>query len=821
MTSIAPESSRKSQKKAGDTVVGADVRDAVRVWAEGIRGAPRNLDDMVVLLKEEEEVILRVATELHRREVVEERGPADRSRRPTARRTDPRTIDPWTLSPADLRLVTEDVDTCVGCGGRGGAACAACSGSGAAPCTTCGGATATPGSPPCPLCRGGGKLACGVCAGRGGGPCGGCGGSGVQLVWLTYAETTRVDVSIVPQSPLLALHEQLAEPRILAKSDLAPFTILAAAMAQGGIPSSALAYDEYERLQERAPPVDRRQDRVGQQQYLRFAAVRRELAYDMCGVRARLVLSGASCAVETTPESLVPIHRRMIAWSIASFCIVMAGVIAAAVLFGPTSYFLKANAIVALLMALSVLFASGFVAGFLRILGPRLKLGRFTMLEKIAAIGMFLPLGGIVAVKVFTRPSAAEAREYLAAGNAPKTELCIAALEATNTEPTEVAALKDDVAYVAAQALKGDDRLAKLDQIAAAGGARAVAAENEARQERIERVRALLAERKTTDALDLIAKLFGGGDVHPEIRDLRGAVHDVELEQCATDPCRFIAARRAEREMPTPAREARVNDFRVKLSDSISGSDIPGESVLARLRRLRTLEATAQSIAAVATADDAELVGRAKAAGKWAAEQREKVPLLGADEATLAELLGVLDEKMHVTFQGVAVYLSMDKSRRCNGIYVVGETRDARKQGLKSEYLPAIILSKALGRPAMLHKPGDESSTKASWTEDGHPVVARFREGTFAELSVGDAVSGAAVSKPRPLGPAKLPLLSLVAFPGGEIFVDGVSAGRDATAPMKLKLGKHEIKIKNRVLGENVENLEIRDTDPSVVTLVW
>jgi hypothetical protein len=63
--------------------------------------------------------------------------------------------------------------------------------------------------------------------------------------------------------------------------------------------------------------------------------------------------------------------------------------------------------------------------------------------------------------------------------------------------------------------------------------------------------------------------------------------------------------------------------------------------------------------------------------------------------------------------------------------------------------------------------------------------------------------------------------VQLVAFPGGEIFVDGKSVGYDATGPLKLKPGAHEVTVKNRFLGEHKQTVDVAEGQSGKIVLAW
>jgi hypothetical protein len=63
--------------------------------------------------------------------------------------------------------------------------------------------------------------------------------------------------------------------------------------------------------------------------------------------------------------------------------------------------------------------------------------------------------------------------------------------------------------------------------------------------------------------------------------------------------------------------------------------------------------------------------------------------------------------------------------------------------------------------------------------------------------------------------------VQLIAFPGGEILLDGKPVGYDATGPVKIKPGTHEVTIKNRFLGENKVTIEISEGQTGKIVFNW
>jgi hypothetical protein len=63
--------------------------------------------------------------------------------------------------------------------------------------------------------------------------------------------------------------------------------------------------------------------------------------------------------------------------------------------------------------------------------------------------------------------------------------------------------------------------------------------------------------------------------------------------------------------------------------------------------------------------------------------------------------------------------------------------------------------------------------------------------------------------------------VQIVAFPGGEIFLDGKQVGYDATGPMKLKPGSHEIVVKNRFLGQETRSIDVSEGQTGKIVVNW
>lgn len=72
-----------------------------------------------------------------------------------------------------------------------------------------------------------------------------------------------------------------------------------------------------------------------------------------------------------------------------------------------------------------------------------------------------------------------------------------------------------------------------------------------------------------------------------------------------------------------------------------------------------------------------------------------------------------------------------------------------------------------------------------------------------------------------PPPPPKPAIVSLVAMPGGRIFVDGKLLGVDATPPIALKPGSHVARVENRFLNGGNEVVQLEEGQTGVVYIDW
>ena len=730
------------------TTSAEEIRAALLRWGRTVFGAPARLDALVTAIDECDEELVRVATSVVRRELVAERCPASPHQRGAGAATDARAIDPFAVTLAELRARTECEAPCSGCQGSAQVTCGGCAGSGRARCPGCAGTghivryyKKSSRVIQCPDCRTKGTVRCAPCGSSGRVVCGTCHGSGRELRWWGYRESARTEVRLSSDSPVLAAHGALREPRPLQSQDLAAFTTRVVKEAFGPLRGEHLAPEDEAVCQQLTPALDPQTERIKHEQLARFTVLRRDVAYEMCGARGRVVLSGAQLAGGSTAEALGPIRARLRWWAAAACVVAFLGVQYCAWWAGPTAYFDDTNAVLAVAVALGALAALVGVGGVLRALRPGFRWWALRRVDAVAAGVLAVALFVCPLIRELGRPTIAEARVALSSDDPARARRVAEALEAT--EPSRaVSTLVEDIDLREARSLSGDARLSRLDDAAARDGARAAEARGLARRHRLDEVNALLAGHQPDAALDRLDRWSAALPNDPEAAELRARAHDERVSRCADDPCRVVAGRASVGAHATPARQTALATVRQRLLRALTArTPATGDAAVdvPAWRALSTLAASANGIQG-----DTELTSTARAADAWAAEQRGQVTLLGAPITAVEDILGRTPggalAPAWPDLSGVAVYLARSGGR-CTGLYAVGATEGARALTGREAGLQR-LMAQAIAQPgATIHAAPATGRSRgvARWSEGRTRVTGRWRDGTLVELVIGEA----------------------------------------------------------------------------------
>jgi hypothetical protein len=74
---------------------------------------------------------------------------------------------------------------------------------------------------------------------------------------------------------------------------------------------------------------------------------------------------------------------------------------------------------------------------------------------------------------------------------------------------------------------------------------------------------------------------------------------------------------------------------------------------------------------------------------------------------------------------------------------------------------------------------------------------------------------------PTPPPPPRPAIVSIVAFPGGHIYVDDKLRGVDATAPISLSPGVHRVRVENQFLGSGTAYVTLEEGQTGSVNVEW
>lgn len=719
------------------------IENAVTTWARSVFSAPRRLDELVTGVESRDEIIERVATHVVRRELREVKA-ATSERRSTRPRVEPSLVDPFAHTHDTLKADSEYVAQCGACRASGLMACGACHGTGHGRCPSCHGTgkerSAKTGRPiKCKSCKATGSAPCRNCAGQGRVHCHACLGSGHQLAWLSFEQGQRWEIAVPTSNPIVVAHPALRQGRPMNPGDLATMTVVFERSHQGPLDLRELAEPDRQTVHRQLEQLDPRLERVQFQQYLKLAALRRDVTFEMCGTKATLSLTGTHLVGATTPEVLRPIRRRLYAWITLCSLVCLAGLVLRGSVLGSSSYFRAANGASGLLVAGAVGCAIPAAGALLRSWRGGLRFHPIRLAARLWSAGAGVAFASIIALGLAARPDPAEAQRALAVDDVARAREVVRALAEQNGATRETQELEDRVALAEAGRLAGEDRLKLLDAVAARRGTAAGGAAADARAQRLDQVRQLIATQHPDEALALLDREFAGDHTVP-VAEERARAHEATLAGCTTVACRLGEAVQARDARTTPERIAAFDAAHARAVEALASEQVDAKQVLPRLQQFRQLRDAGAAIAKVAAADP-ELQARARKAADLAEAGRAAVPLLGNEIAVAEELLGSSTTgpggAPSIALDGVTVFLSLDRKGRCTGVYAVGDK--ASERAIQSSTWPAArLLSQAVGRASTLPPLTGSQTTTRSYA-GGAPVVVRWVGVGPVELRIGDA----------------------------------------------------------------------------------
>jgi hypothetical protein len=576
------------------------------------------------------------------------------------------------------------------------------------------------------------------CAGEGSVHCETCLGSGHQLAWLAFKQSERWEISVPVSNPTVIAHRALREARAIAPDDVATLTTVVERTANGPLDVRELDEAAQHAVRGQLAQIDPRLERIQQQQYIRLAALRRDVTFEMCGIKATLSLTGTQLAGATTPEVLRPIKRRLYAWIALCAVVVLIGVLLRKTMLGSSTYFDTANSAAGWFVVLAAACAIPALGAILRSWRGGLRFHPIRRSTKAWSSVVVGALASIVVVGAAARPSPTEIQQALASHDLARARSVVEAVKESGAT-RDAMDLEDRVTLAEAGSMTGDERLKRLDAVAARKGAAAGGAASDARALRLDEVRQRIAAHRPAEALAILDRWFTDDHSEP-VAEERARAHEVAMAACSSIACQLGEAVEARGARTTPERIAAVDAARTRAVAALDPAQVDAKPTLQRLRQLRQLGDAGASIGRLA-AGDADLATRAHRAVVLAESERAAVPLIGNDLSVAEELLGKAAKRQgdvpSIALDGVAVFLVLDRNGRATGLYAIGDKTGDRE--LKSTSWPAsTLLSQTLGRPSTLPVLRSGETASRSYL-GGTPVVVRWMEAAPVELRVGDA----------------------------------------------------------------------------------
>jgi hypothetical protein len=560
-------------------------------------------------------------------------------------------------------------------------------------------------------------------------------------VWLEFDERVQVVVRFLQESPILAAHRYLCEPRPLIPRDLEHFTPLVTIAHGGNIPRDELEPEDAEALAQISPRVDPRLERVTSQQFVKCGVVRRDVRYEMAGATGTVALSGAGLLGASTPDALKPIHRRLIALAGAGVVSMLLASWLHSAFSRPTPYFATVNSWITRVALVGVVAAIVAASDTVRRLRPGFQWWPARRGELIAAGVLIAAFGSVPILALAGRPSVAEARAAVASGDLARAAVVVEALNETRTSP-DVADVVGQLGLAEASALEGDARIAKLDEITGHGGPHASEAHDRAAQARLDSVRAALAARRPGDALAMLDRWTAELATTPGVRDVRAEALDQKVALCSDAVCSFLGARAADAASTSPPRLQALSAARQQLLAALEPKEASDADALRRVRALRS--AATLGAAALAATPDQEIAAKSNAALSGLDAELSKVTLIGSSVALVDEVLDRPTPGSPLSrwqdLDGVAVFPAA-VAGRCTGIYVVGAAAGSRSLAGKEAGVKRLLARATAQATAALQPPpaSAKEHDTSRWVEGQTPVMARWKNGALMELRVGAA----------------------------------------------------------------------------------
>lgn len=127
---------------------------------------------------------------------------------------------------------------------------------------------------------------------------------------------------------------------------------------------------------------------------------------------------------------------------------------------------------------------------------------------------------------------------------------------------------------------------------------------------------------------------------------------------------------------------------------------------------------------------------------------------------------------------------------------------------------PLLLVPPRIEQPSLLLAHRSHSSHRSHRSHSSHSSGGYRGGGSY-----GGDDSPPAVAAPAP--PPKPARVTLVAYPGGRISVDGKLVGTDSTGVLVLQPGRHDVRIENRFVGDTEQQIDVAAGQTGIVLVKW
>ncbi|WP_338864766.1 hypothetical protein [Myxococcus stipitatus] len=710
-------------------------------WARRLPVPPPTPTDFIRSVEPKARRACRLYSTITERQVVWKEGATQGSPPVTGVRRQADGVDPWAETHASLRESSLSVLACMPCGGQGTVSCPNCGGKEHVACSNCGGSRkaygyasngsrrlmncrscGAKGLVQCPSCRSG-RVFCSTCQGR-----------GRQQRWLEFVESVRFDF-------LVMLEDEELRRLVWTKGDMEKDAKLVGEISANSVLTreKVAPHLPEDWLQEHWGKTQvglKPRERVTSQSFQIFEAPAARVSYAIADAPPTTIeFEGQRMlAPPLSADQQFAARARKVRAARAILLALAVGVPLLYLLRG--AYFWNASLVaLSAFLGASAILAEHFVRD--GTLGRKTKARTWGIGAAVSAL-----LAGIMAVT--SEPSLDDAQRHIKEGRLDDAHMELLALGGPKAPKLQQAWADLHLAH-ALRARRVDEVV--KDALMLKPGTRARATVDQHLQsltrqhvlDALGRKDAASASTVLSSARPVLELGFA-----KDIGELTARIHDTEHEACTTDACRWKTVAAALRAEPTPSREQRLGQVRSTLVGQLTPAPRPKAATLEWVQHLH--KTTALAIELGDTPSDVKLGEQARQAAEWAREEKERIPLIGAERAVAIALLhltaGSTPNILTKTTASISLSCAL-KDGRCVGAYLVGADKDGRVlNNSKRSGATKELLSRVLGHPVELPSAppsrGGKSPTQSTWKDGRVTLLARWNGSHLVELRVGE-----------------------------------------------------------------------------------